>query len=206
MGDVLSFPGGDITHGGDPLLSGTRYIIAVFLLLEAGDGEKEGKGKGEGEGEEEGVGEGLLSGDAERSGQGVQGAVATSAVEGGMSVVTSKGEMGTMIREGDGEGEGESKKYSTVQNGQHRHDKVEGKTPVHGSINAEQMLTFIGSYLSLYILDDTFSFSSLPTQPHSTADLTNPPDNEKDSKLKPSICNTAPEKKELFSFCFDSFE
>jgi hypothetical protein len=206
MGDVLSFPGGDITHGGDPLLSGTRYIIAVFLLLEAEDGEKDGEGEGKGKGEEEG--EVLLSGDTERSGQGAKGAVATSAVEGGMSVVTREGEMGTMTKEGDGEGEGEgeSKKYSAVQNEQHGHDKVEGKAPVHGSITAEQMLRFIGSYLSLYILDDTFSFSSLPTQPPLTADLAIPPEKEKDPKRKPSICNTVPEKKELFSFCFESFE
>ena len=32
----MSFPGGDILHGGDPLLSGTRYIIAVFLFLAEG--------------------------------------------------------------------------------------------------------------------------------------------------------------------------
>jgi hypothetical protein len=204
MGDVLSFPGGDITHGGDPLLSGTRYIIAVFLLLEAGDGEKDGEGKGKGKGEGEEEGEVLLSGDTERSGQGVQGAVTTSAVEGGMSVVTREGEMGTMTKEGDGEGE--SRKYSAIQNGQHRHDKVEGKAPVNGSITAEQMLRFIGSYLSLYILDDTFSFSSLPTQPHLTANLAIPPENEKDPKRESSICNTVPEKKELFPFCFDSFE
>jgi hypothetical protein len=37
VGQVLSFPGGTIIHGGDPLLGGTRYIIAVFLLLEESD-------------------------------------------------------------------------------------------------------------------------------------------------------------------------
>ena len=34
MGDVLSFAGGNIIHGGDPLISGIRYILAVFLYLE----------------------------------------------------------------------------------------------------------------------------------------------------------------------------
>lgn len=33
-GEVLSFPGGSMEHAGDPLLHGTRYIIAVFLFLD----------------------------------------------------------------------------------------------------------------------------------------------------------------------------
>jgi hypothetical protein len=34
VGDVLSFAGGEMLHGGDPLLYGIRYILAVFLFLE----------------------------------------------------------------------------------------------------------------------------------------------------------------------------
>lgn len=34
---MLSFAGGEILHGGDPLLYGIRYILAVFLFLEKGD-------------------------------------------------------------------------------------------------------------------------------------------------------------------------
>ena len=41
----MSFPGGDILHGGDPLLSGTRYIIAVFLFLAEGMDKGEDKDK-----------------------------------------------------------------------------------------------------------------------------------------------------------------
>ena len=33
IGQVLSFEGG-LYHGGEPLISGTRYIIAAFLLLD----------------------------------------------------------------------------------------------------------------------------------------------------------------------------
>ena len=33
----MSFAGGDIIHGGDPLISGIRYILAVFLFLEKDD-------------------------------------------------------------------------------------------------------------------------------------------------------------------------
>ena len=43
MGHVLSFPGGDIVHGGDPLLCGVRYIIAVFLLLQGEEGKEDDK-------------------------------------------------------------------------------------------------------------------------------------------------------------------
>lgn len=32
VGQVLSFRG-DLLHGGDPLLGGTRYIIAAFMLI-----------------------------------------------------------------------------------------------------------------------------------------------------------------------------
>ena len=38
----MSFAGGEILHGGDPLLHGIRYILAVFLFLEKGD-EKDNK-------------------------------------------------------------------------------------------------------------------------------------------------------------------
>ena len=34
---MLSFAGGELLHGGDPLLHGIRYILAVFLFLEKGD-------------------------------------------------------------------------------------------------------------------------------------------------------------------------
>lgn len=37
QGHILSFPGGSLLHGGDPLLSGTRYIIAVFILINDDD-------------------------------------------------------------------------------------------------------------------------------------------------------------------------
>ncbi len=39
-GEILSFPGGSIEHAGDPLLDGTRYIIAVFLFLDYFDNNK----------------------------------------------------------------------------------------------------------------------------------------------------------------------
>lgn len=32
-GQVLSFPGGTVLHGGEPVSSGTRYILAVFAYL-----------------------------------------------------------------------------------------------------------------------------------------------------------------------------
>jgi hypothetical protein len=35
VGHVLSFRG-DLLHGGDPLLGGTRYIIAAFMLVHQG--------------------------------------------------------------------------------------------------------------------------------------------------------------------------
>ena len=48
MGQVLCFDG-SLVHGGDPLLKGTRYIIAAFLLMaEEGEGKEKEK-----EGEEE---------------------------------------------------------------------------------------------------------------------------------------------------------
>ena len=65
LGQVLSFPGGEVVHGGDPLLSGVRYIIAVFLLLEEGaEGEEAGGGDGDdgGEGDEEYTGELVVDG------------------------------------------------------------------------------------------------------------------------------------------------
>lgn len=34
QGHLLSFAGGQILHAGDPVVSGTRYIIAAFVLLE----------------------------------------------------------------------------------------------------------------------------------------------------------------------------
>lgn len=66
VGQVLSFPGGSILHGGEPIVRGTRYILAVFAYIAgtppaappavansakhaaAGD---DGQGEGEGEGE-----------------------------------------------------------------------------------------------------------------------------------------------------------
>lgn len=33
-GSVLSFRGDDIRHGGEPIQSGTRYILAVFLYYD----------------------------------------------------------------------------------------------------------------------------------------------------------------------------
>lgn len=249
MGDVLSFPGGDVTHGGDPLLSGTRYIIAVFLLLEAG--EEDGVGEGEGD----------LAGNTERGlpvvpgmqgVPGVQRAEAVRADTGGMSVNNNEEEMVTSVRDGEeleGEGqrqvqeerqdkeedEAEGERHSIMQNGGVRYDsagekeeeKEEEEEESAASLDAEQMVRFIGSYLSLYTLDDSFSLppppsispslthslppslshsTSLPTQPQITEDLSLLPINKIEPKLKPSICNTVPEKKELFSFCFDSFD
>jgi hypothetical protein len=33
VGQVLSFPGGVMLHGGEPISRGTRYILAVFAYL-----------------------------------------------------------------------------------------------------------------------------------------------------------------------------
>lgn len=33
VGQVLSFPGGSILHGGEPIVCGTRYILAVFAYI-----------------------------------------------------------------------------------------------------------------------------------------------------------------------------
>lgn len=33
IGQVLSFPGGSILHGGEPIVRGTRYILAVFAYI-----------------------------------------------------------------------------------------------------------------------------------------------------------------------------
>ena len=33
LGQVLSFPGGSILHGGEPIVRGTRYILAVFAYI-----------------------------------------------------------------------------------------------------------------------------------------------------------------------------
>ena len=33
VGQVLSFPGGSILHGGEPIVRGTRYILAVFAYI-----------------------------------------------------------------------------------------------------------------------------------------------------------------------------
>jgi hypothetical protein len=204
MGDVLSFPGGDVTHGGDPLLSGTRYIIAVFLLLEAGEGEKEGHVKGDGEGE----GEVKVEGDGDGEGEGEVEVEVEGDGDGegeGEVEVEGKGEGQSHVEKG---GENEGERYATTQNGKHRNNEVKENARPHCSVDAEQMLQFIGSYLSLYTLDDSFSFSSLslPTQPQIAADLSLPADTANGQKSKQSICDSVPENKELFSFCFDSFE
>jgi hypothetical protein len=36
-GHLVSFKGGSLVHGGDPILQGTRYIVAAFLYIESGD-------------------------------------------------------------------------------------------------------------------------------------------------------------------------
>lgn len=36
-GQVLLFRGGEIVHGGDPVLAGTRYVIAAFIFIDQQD-------------------------------------------------------------------------------------------------------------------------------------------------------------------------
>ena len=44
LGHCVAFPGG-LWHGGEPITSGVRYIIAAFLWVAAeGEGEAQGEG------------------------------------------------------------------------------------------------------------------------------------------------------------------
>ena len=83
MGDVLSFAGGEILHGGDPLIHGIRYILAVFLFLEKGN-DNEDYNEGNSENEKRGLkvgnyyenenqdGSGINSNELENVGKGIR--------------------------------------------------------------------------------------------------------------------------------------
>ena len=210
-----------MVHGGDPLLSGTRYIIAVFLLLEPAScsdevyqsmldnvdaGDHDGWGLGWSS-QEEGM---------KREGEGEKGRddeieIGVGDVEvNAVGAMREKREQDTRAlqrrRNGDNGGKWQGERgQSQGLKGEERREERGGREggEMEHEDEDDAVSALMDAFLPFYSRDPSFS-TSLPFPLHGQKDIRIDADTDMNIEEKPSVFNPAAGQLS-FSFGFDNF-